>query len=127
MSELPFPVHHTQNAITPETVLAALGHGKALGMKASELVFAITGRPSAAAEERHLREVIVALRKAGHPVCGRPEEGYYIGVTAEELDGTCGFLVDRAMTTLTQVSAMRRVTLPDLRGQLGLPLRKETI
>jgi hypothetical protein len=42
--------------------------------------------------------------------------------TSAELDSTCEFLFGRSMTSLRQVSAMRRVTLPDLRGQLGLPI-----
>jgi hypothetical protein len=34
---------------------------------------------------------------------------------------TCNFLYDRAMTSLRQIATMRRVSLPDLRGQLHLP------
>jgi hypothetical protein len=59
-------------------------------------------------------------------VCGHPSTGYHLAGTAAELDRTCEFLFGRSMTSLKQVSAMKRVTLPDLRGQLGLPLKKES-
>lgn len=110
-------------AITPDSVLATLRHcvGQANGQTAREIVLRVTGKRSAACERR-LRKVIEALRTAGHPVCGHPARGYYIAATDAELDHTCEFLFHRSMTSLKQVSAMRRVTLPDLRGQLGLSL-----
>jgi hypothetical protein len=39
----------------------------------------------------------------------------------EELNETCEFLYDRAMTSLSQVSRMKQISMPDLRGQLHLP------
>lgn len=110
-------------AITPDTVLATLRGciGQAHGRTARQLVEGIAGKRSTAAERR-LRKVIEALRTAGHPVCGHPARGYYLAATDAELDHTCEFLFHRSMTSLKQVSAMRRVTLPDLRGQLGLSL-----
>jgi hypothetical protein len=111
------------DAISLDSVLGALRGrvGKANGCTARELVLSITGRFSTA-DERRLRKTIEALRTAGHPVCGRPETGYFLASTSAELDSTCEFLFGRSMTSLRQVSAMRRVTLPDLRGQLGLPI-----
>ncbi|TAM72333.1 hypothetical protein EPN44_16080 [bacterium] len=111
------------DAITLDTVLGALRGrmGAANGCTARELVLAISGRFSTA-DERRLRKVIEALRGAGHPVCGTPDTGYFLAANAAELDRTCEFLFRRSMTSLRQVSAMRRVTLPDLRGQLGLPI-----
>jgi hypothetical protein len=44
-----------------------------------------------------------------------------LAATEEELNRTCLYLHDRAMTSLRQVAAMKRVSLPDLRGQLRLP------
>lgn len=112
--------------ITPDSVLTVLRGcvGAAHGLTARELVLRLTGRFSVS-DERQLRDVVVALRNAGHPVCGHPSTGYHLAGTAAELDRTCEFLFGRSMTSLQQVSAMRRVTLPDLRGQLGLPLKKE--
>lgn len=111
------------DVISLNSVLDALRGrvGQANGCTARELVLAISGRFSTG-DERRLRKVIVALRLAGHPVCGTPDTGYFIAANAAELDGTCGWLYGRSMTTLRQVSAMKRVTLPDLRGQLGLPI-----
>lgn len=111
------------DAISLNSVLGALRIcvGEAQGRTARQLVLAISGRHSAG-DERRLRQVIEALRMAGHPVCGHPAHGYFLAQNAGELDRTCEFLFCRSMTSLRQVSAMRRVTLPDLRGQLGLTL-----
>ncbi|HEU4601547.1 MAG TPA: hypothetical protein VFS24_06250 [Steroidobacteraceae bacterium] len=82
----------------------------------------ISGRSceSHASLERAVRDLVVQLRLAGHHICSHPSDGYFMAATAEELDACCNFLYERAMTSLTQVAAMRRVSLPDLRGQLHL-------
>lgn len=115
------------NDLTPDTVLAALQDcvGEASGRTAEQLVLAITGRRSDA-DQRRLRTVIEALRTAGHRICANPTHGYYLAASDTELDRTCNFLHDRAMTSLCQVCAMKRVALPDLRGQLGLPLESNS-
>jgi hypothetical protein len=112
--------------LTPDTVLAVLQHcvGEANGRTAEQLVHTITGR-KAEGDQRRLRQVIEALRNAGHPICAHPSHGYYLAATDDELDRSCVFLTDRAMTSLRQVCAMKRVALPDLRGQLGLPLETD--
>lgn len=109
--------------ITPHTVLAALQRriGEANGMTATALTFDITGRQSAA-DERRLRDVIVLLRQEGHAVCSHPSSGYFMAANANELTKACTFLVERALTSLRQVSAMKHVAMPDLYGQLGLPM-----
>lgn len=106
--------------LTPDTVLAALPVGEAHGLTASELVMDITHRHSPR-EERRLRQIIEALRTHGHRICAHPAHGYYLAASDTELDQACEFLLGRAMTSLRQVSAMKRVSLPDLRGQLRLP------
>lgn len=108
--------------ITPDTVLIALQrcNGAANGMTASQLALQITGRQNAA-DERRLRSVIGSLRLDGHPVCATPDDGYFLAVTADELNRTCVFLTKRAATSFRQVAAMKRVALPDFFGQLGLP------
>lgn len=110
--------------LTPDSVLDALGRGESQSQTAAEVVRAIKGHTTPG-EERQLRYLIEALRKAGHPVCAHPSHGYYLAATDAELDRCCEFLYSRAMTSLTQVSAMRRVSLPDLRGQLRLPASEE--
>jgi hypothetical protein len=120
--------YHIAPAITPDRMLAVLSQhiGASNGVTIAELVTQMLHptaidpreRPSI---ERSARELVVQLRLAGHHVCSHPSSGYYMAATPEELDAACNFLYDRAMTSLTQVAAMRRVSLPDLRGQLQLP------
>lgn len=115
------------NDMTPDAVLAVLQRnvGEAHGLTAEQLAQAVTGRQHHA-DQRALRKVIEALRTAGHCICAHPAHGYYLAANDDELDRACSFLLDRAMTSLRQVSAMKRVALPDLRGQLGLPLEPST-
>lgn len=70
---------------------------------------------------RHIRDLIVELRLDGEHICAHPSAGYYMAATPEELNDTCKFLVDRSVTGLRQVAAMKKVALPDLYGQLKLP------
>ena len=70
--------------------------------------------------DRTVRELVTELRFAGRGICGRPETGYFIAATAEELEETCGFLRERALHSLKLESQMRHVPLPDLLGQLRL-------
>lgn len=110
--------------ITSALVLAELQHhiGKASGIHVRELVQRITGQlVNADMFERQVRDIVVELREQGLHICATPAAGYFMAETAEELIETCLFLYGRAMTTLTQVSAMQGVSLPDLRGQLRLP------
>jgi hypothetical protein len=112
--------------LTPSLVLDVLGDhvGAANGITARDLVRKICGI-STAAGERRLRHAVQALRMAGHRIAGEPKTGYHLAATDAELDDTCAFLYSRAMTSLAQVAALRRVALPDLRGQLRIPLTRE--
>lgn len=107
--------------LTPDAVRSVLRVGAANGQTAEQLVLAILGRRSTAAE-RQLRDVIVALRMAGHAVCAEPTHGYYIAADSAELDRGCSFLLTRSLTSIRQICAMKRTAMPDLYGQLGLPL-----
>lgn len=113
--------------LTPDTVLAVLQHcvGENRGRTAEELARAVTGR-TCPADQRKLRQVIEALRTAGHAVCANPTHGYFMAATEGELVKECNFLLDRANTSIRQIAAMKRVAMPDLRGQLGLPLESTT-
>ena len=109
--------------VTRSTVLSALARhiGKENGISAAKLVHEITDDLFSLIDERKLREVIVELRNEGYHIGAHPSSGYYMCATPEELDEACLFLVDRAMTSLQQVSAMKKIALPDLKGQLKLP------
>lgn len=111
-----------EEVITRESVLWALSQhiGSEHGASAAALVREILGRTTPG-HERALRHQIEELRRGGHHICGHPSTGYFIARHEAELVRTCGYLYSRAMTSLQQVAAMRRVSLPDLRGQLRLP------
>ncbi len=70
---------------------------------------------------RTVRDLVTALRMDGVAVCGHPSTGYFIAETAEDLEQTCRFLRDRAMTSLVLEAKLRKMPLPDLLGQLRLP------
>ncbi|MGE3348166.1 MAG: hypothetical protein AB7I35_12110 [Ramlibacter sp.] len=110
--------------ITAAAVLCELQHhiGQDKGIHVRELVQRITGQIAATEHlERKVREAVTELRMQGEHVCGHPATGYFMASDAAELQATCNFLYSRSMTGLQQVAAMKRVSLPDLRGQLHLP------
>ncbi len=110
--------------LTPDAVLAALllRVGPANGADAHTLASEVLGVDAGGADERRLRQVIEKLRNDGHPVCATPEEGYHYMADAADLNRTCVYLTRRAITSLKQVAAMKRIALPDIYGQLGLEL-----
>lgn len=114
----------TDATINRNTVLRELSShiGKANGLKAADLVAEITWESATDAQCRHLRQVIEDLRREGQHICAHPSSGYFIAANEQELNDSCKFLVDRAMTSLSQVSAMKKRSLPDLHGQLGLKI-----
>lgn len=109
--------------ITREAVLAALSRhiGAGCGINARDLARQVVGVFVTGGSERQLRHMIEMLRRQGYHICGTPKDGYYMAANDAELICTCDFLYERAMTSLAQIAAMRRVSLPDLRGQLRLP------
>ncbi len=110
--------------IDRDSVLAALSSriGKARGISCADLVREITWREPSEADKRRLRHVIEDMRKEGQHVCGHPSSGYYIAANEEELNETCKFLADRALTSLTQAARMKKIAVPDIHGQLRLKL-----
>lgn len=115
--------------ITRERVQHVLSRhiGKDNGLSITELLaccdaeWMLKSDTETKAAERHLRKLIEQLRMEGQHICAHPSSGYFVAANADELDRTCLFLHERAMTSLKQVAAMKRVSLPDLRGQLNLP------
>lgn len=109
--------------INPAQVLTELSHhiGKENGVHVRDLVQRVTGQVFTNGPlERRLRQIVTELRMEGHHICAHPAHGYFMAETPEELEETCDFLYDRAMTSLTQISRMKQISLPDLRGQLHL-------
>lgn len=110
--------------ITESQVLTELAHhiGRDNGIHVRELVRRITGLQAPNEPmERKVRDIVQALRMEGHHVCAHPAHGYFMAATVDELNATCKYLHDRAMTSLSQVARMKNVSLPDLHGQLHLP------
>lgn len=109
--------------ITPAQVLTELSHhiGQVHGVHVRELVQRITGQVfTSGPQERKVRQIIVDLRMEGHHICAHPALGYFMAETADELEQTIEFLYDRAMTSLAQIARLKKIALPDLRGQLHL-------
>lgn len=110
-------------AITRDTLLAALRHhiGRANGVTVTALARECLGAEPTRGDERTVRKLVVELRNEGHHVCAHPASGYYLAANADELADTIAFLRERAMSSLTQIAAMKHVSVPDLFGQLHLP------
>lgn len=69
---------------------------------------------------RKLRKHISAARLRGYHICGHPKVGYWMAVTAEELQMATRFLERRALHSLLMLSRMRGVAMPALLGQMQL-------
>jgi len=54
-------------------------------------------------------------------VCAHPASGYFLAETPEELADTLAFLRHRLVSTAQQMAAMKRVSVPDLFGQIRIP------
>ena len=103
--------------VNKHQLLAVLQHheGAGQGIGAAQLA-ALLGCPA-----RTVRDLVTELRMGGVAVCGHPATGYFIAKTPEEVERTCRFLRDRAMTSLVLESKLRGLPLADLLGQLRLP------
>lgn len=108
--------------INKSTVLHALRNhiGQDAGIEIESLVWETCRREPTQSRQRLAREIVSELRREGHHICAHPNHGYFIAANDKELDDTCRFLTDRAITSLAQVAAMRRVSMPDLYGQMNL-------
>jgi hypothetical protein len=110
--------------ITPAQVLTELSNhiGKNNGIHVGPLVMRITGQSTRnEPNERRVRQIVAELRMDGNHICAHPARGYFMAQNPEELNDTCEFLYERAMTSLSQISRMKQISMPDLRGQLHLP------
>ena len=92
------------------------------GLHVHELAELLTGNASNQGTWRNIRSVIKGLRLQGWPICGHPSRGYYWASSPEDLQATITFLRDRAMSSLAQISKLKKVAIPLLEGQLSLPL-----
>lgn len=111
------------NEISGDKVLSVLSRhiGVAAGICADRLATLCVHRDATPKDLRALRKAIQQLRLEGYHICAHPSTGYFMASNADELDATCEFLYDRAMASLAQISRMKKVSVPDIRGQLRLP------
>lgn len=114
--------------ITPKRVAQVLGSGRRLGKTVHVLRCDVdqadpNSTPRAAHRERQVREAVETLRRDGLAVCAHPSDGYYLAETESELSDCIAFLHKRAMTTLSQIARMKRVSLPVLFGQLAIQVK----
>ncbi len=107
---------HERDPVADQVLAALTAHvGRAQGITAANLARVVD------TSERRLRTCISQLREDGVAVCGHPKSGYFIAATAEELEESCQFLRSRALHSLALEARLRKITLPDLIGQLHLP------
>lgn len=114
--------HESANNISRDALLVALRDhiGRANGVTGTALAREVIGEEPTRGDERIVRRLVVELRREGHHVCAHPASGYYLAESPEELADTIAFLRDRAMSSLEQIAAMKRVSVPDLFGQFKL-------
>lgn len=111
------------NPETKALLLAVMADhiGQKNGITAVDLVAKFNVRSATRINARELRSLVEALREDGQHICATPSHGYFIAKSVEELDATCEFLRSRALRSLKQIAAMKRISMPDLFGQLHLP------
>lgn len=116
---------HAHRTISPERLdaIGIVAHhhlqshkGRTNGIKAA-LLASKTGL-----SERTLRSAISALREAGIAVVGTPDTGYYLAQNPEELNECCAFLRSRAMHSLVIEARLKRLSMPELMGQIALDM-----
>ena len=88
--------------------------GRKNGIKAKDLACATRHT------ERDLRTVISGLRERGEAIAGKPETGYFLAITKQEIDEHCAWLISRAMKSLRLVSRMQKTAIPELLGQMAI-------
>ena len=74
---------------------------------------------------RQLRKLITELRREGAAICSTTEKdggGYYLASAGSELEEYCKRLRKRALKALSIEAKLRKVTLPELVGQIKLNL-----
>lgn len=119
------PIPSLSEKITPGKVLAQLQAchmGRENGVHITTLTGSITKTAPTPGEERTVRFAVAVLRDNGHPICAHPTHGYFYAKSSEEITETCEFLYSRAMHSLKQIASLKKKALPEIRGQLGLPV-----
>jgi len=100
-----------------------IGAGQKIGM--GELYREVFGEEwhNRINDTRALRTLITELRHEGVPICSVASNnggGYYLASAGSELTGYCERLRTQALKKLKLEAKIRRVSLPDLIGQMAM-------
>lgn len=108
-------------------VLQILVHhiGKPNSISMSMLYEQVFGKPCAdkVNEARIIRKIVTDLRKDGAPICSDTDKeggGYYLASAGSELEQYCMKLRIRALKILKLEATLRKMSLPELIGQLNI-------
>ncbi|WP_019500857.1 DUF2811 domain-containing protein [Pseudanabaena sp. PCC 6802] len=97
--------------------------GASNALKAAEICELISNRRCRyGTDDRNIREIVVQLRLEGYPIASHSSWGYYWAVTPEELAATRKLLRGRSFHGLKVDKAIAQRAMPDLVGQLRLPV-----
>lgn len=88
--------------------------GKHNAISGEDLAYLLDTNP------RQLRYMTDALIEDGIALCSHPANGYWIAQDATELEETCQFHRSRALHELAKEAKLRKMSLPDLLGQMHL-------
>jgi hypothetical protein len=112
-------------------LMKVLGHhpGKNRAVGAGALYEAVFGRPwrDKIRDTRRLRHLITRLRNDGYPICSSSDGeggGYYLASAGSELDDHCKRIHGRAMRLLVMEARLRKLSLPELMGQISIALAR---
>lgn len=114
------------SVINPDKVAAYLfaNHvGCDRAVSAEDLILGVCGycNPSL---KRDLSDIVGLLRTRGYPVFA-DSHGYYWATEPHQIVKLCKLLHKRAMTALKQITKLKHIAIPDLAGQLRLPVGSE--
>ena len=105
-----------------------VGANRKIGM--GELYYAVFGEAwsNRINDTRALRKLITELRNEGVPICSVADStggGYYLASAGSELSSYCERLRTQALRKLAMEAKIRRITLPELLGQMTLSFKRE--
>lgn len=111
-----------------EELTKHVGRTRALGMGELYRIVFGKGWANRINDTRDLRILIRELRRKGQPICstsGRQGGGYYLASAGSELNDYCTRLRVRALKILNQEARIRRISLPDLVGQIHINMKEK--
>ncbi len=102
-----------------------VGRGRAIGM--ADLYTEVYGKSprSRITGTRRLRKLITGLRNRGVPICSVADAeggGYYIPAAGSEMEAHLKRLRNQGLKKLVQEAHLRKISLPELLGQISLNL-----